>query len=113
MIFPSIKIFNSRRAKLGVYYSLAVRRILPYVGCGIRFLQDIQCGKRFFGCNAVAEKWNSNERLAIFRELLGGEWFVPCLVHCFLRDKKRHYPSKLPITVKVWSSKLVDSHKFP
>ena len=28
----------------GVYYSVVVRRIRPYFGCGIRLLQENQCG---------------------------------------------------------------------
>ena len=32
---------------MGVYYSVAVRRIRPYFGCGIRSLQENQCGMRF------------------------------------------------------------------
>ena len=31
----------------GVYYSVAVRRIRPYCGWGIRLLQDYLCGIRF------------------------------------------------------------------
>ena len=50
----------------GVYYSVAIRRIRPHFGCGIRFSQDNQCGIRFLYCYAVAENWNLNERFTVF-----------------------------------------------
>ena len=37
--------------------------------CGIRFLQQNQCGMRFFCCYAVAKNLNLNERLAVFAVL--------------------------------------------
>ena len=40
------------------YCSVAVRRIRPYFGCGIRLLQESQCGIRFLYSYAVAENWN-------------------------------------------------------
>ena len=51
---------------LGVYYSVAVRRIWPYFGCGIRLLQENQYGIRFLYCYAVAETWNLNEWFTAF-----------------------------------------------
>ena len=54
---------------LGVYYGVAVRRIWPYFGCGIRLLVENQCGIRFLCCYAVAEDWNLNKRFAVFHLL--------------------------------------------
>ena len=51
---------------MGVYYSVAVRRIRPHFGCGIRFSQNNQCGIRFLYCYAVAENWHLNERFTVF-----------------------------------------------
>ena len=38
-------------------YSLdaLVRRIRPYFGCGIRLLQENQCGMRFLYCHVIVE----------------------------------------------------------
>ena len=35
------------------------------------------CGTRFFCCNAVAERWNLNNRLAVFRLLAVSGLFRP------------------------------------
>ena len=89
---------------LGVYYSLAVRWIDPYCGCGIRFQQENQCGMRFFCCNSVAEKWNLNERFGGF--LLTSGRCVICSVPktlplTLLLPDKGHYLLRLGVAVKV------------
>ena len=65
-LYPSIPHEEGLEALEGVYYSVAIRRIRPHFGCGIRFSQDNQCGIRFLYCYAVAENWNLNERFTVF-----------------------------------------------
>ena len=50
----------------GLLLQVADRPIRPYSGCGIRLLQENQCGIRFLYCYAVAKNWNSSERFTVF-----------------------------------------------
>ena len=52
--------FNSNMSHChkGVYYIVTVRRIWPYSGYGMPFLQANQCCLRFSYYYAVAENWN-------------------------------------------------------
>ena len=58
---------NKNFLEKGVYYSMAVRCVRPYFGCGIRLPRENQCGIWFLYCCAVAECWNLNEPFTVFR----------------------------------------------